>query len=132
MSYTIASAFGMLCRTGLATVEELLAWDGTWSVSLVAHMLPIAVEIEAEQAKNQFAAVSAAIAGCFAKGGAKPFLEGLDRVKREVKDAGPRSEPMKGRARSSSGSTADKMLGMLKSLGVPVAKATRKKGKSHA
>lgn len=106
----------MLCRTHIATWAEVKDWDGPWTLRAITRMLPVAIKAEADQARMQFAAVSAAIAGSFSKGGAKPFLDSLDKVDGEVKATKER-KPKK------SGST--QVLDMLKTFGIPVKGAKR-------
>jgi hypothetical protein len=86
-------------------------WNGPWTRRAIIRMLPQAIKAEADQARMHFSAVSAAIAGSLTKGGAKPFLDSLEKVIGQVNES-PKEKPRK------SGSA--KVLDMLKQFGVSV------------
>jgi hypothetical protein len=68
-------------------MEELLDPDGVWTEDLIALMLPVAIEAEADQAEAMFGAVGAAVAGLFGKEGPQAFTKGLERVRKQVREA---------------------------------------------
>jgi len=102
-------------------MAELLAWDGVWSRWLLELMFPVALEMEADDAQRQFGAVSAAIAGSFKPEGAKPFLEGLNRVRREARGESSGS--------AADGSPAKKMLEIFGKLNLAKAAKGAKRGR---
>lgn len=82
-----------MCRAGLATIEELLAWDGCWTFSVIKRMVPVAVEIEAENTEQLFAAVRAGAGALFDKRVAEKFQEAIGAIKeqaREAREGGPK------------------------------------------
>jgi len=64
---------------------ELLDPRGVWTVELVELMLPVAMEIEAEEAERTFGAVAAAAASLFDKKAPRAFREGIKRIRADVR-----------------------------------------------
>lgn len=112
-------------------MAELLDPDGVWDQDLIALMLPVAIELEADQAEATFGAVAAAASSLFSKEGPEAFRQGLDRVRGEVRRAqgwargDAQYVPSSGPARAEQAPaapapdpTGEAMLGLFKKMGL--------------
>lgn len=114
-------------------MAEILDPDGVWDEDLIALMLPVAIELEADQAEATFGAVAAAASSLFSKEGPEAFREGLKRVRGEVRRAQVDARGGDGGAQFAHGSrtvhaqefratapdpTGEQMLGLFKKLGL--------------
>lgn len=124
-------------------MAELLDPDGVWDQDLIALMLPVAIELEADQAEATFGAVAAAASSLFSKEGPEAFRQGLDRVRGEVRRAQvearggaaasmdsprprPRTVPGHGVAAAETDPTGEAMMGLFRKLGLRQAGVRRK------
>lgn len=94
-------------------------------------MLPVAIELEADQAEATFGAVVAAASSLFSKEGAEAFRAGLQRVRAEVRraqegargekrsaDEAPEPRPSRATASRAPDPTAEAMLGIFAKMGL--------------
>lgn len=77
----------MLCASGLATMSELLQYDGPWSYLLIQLMLPRAVEIEMKAANMNFNATLAAVGSIFSKDAAQKWQAAMNKTAQSVRAA---------------------------------------------
>lgn len=68
-------------------MAELLDPDGVWDEELIALMLAVAIEVEADQAEAMFGATAAAVASAFGKEAPEAFRKGLESVRAQVRGA---------------------------------------------
>ncbi|HEV3029273.1 MAG TPA: hypothetical protein VG457_16965 [Planctomycetota bacterium] len=76
-----------LCESGVATMAELLDWDGVWSEPLIRLAEATLGELEADEMERHQMAVTAGIAGAFQKNGAKGFQDVMAKVKKASREA---------------------------------------------
>lgn len=68
-------------------MAELLDPNGVWTAELLALMIPVAIEVEADTAMMYFGASAAAVSIIGGKKGADGYTAGLQRTKQNAKAA---------------------------------------------
>jgi hypothetical protein len=64
---------------------DLLDLDGVWDEQLMGLMLPVAMELQADDAQIQFGAVSAAVSQLAGGKAAREFRAGLGRIRDQAR-----------------------------------------------
>lgn len=60
--------------------------EGVWDEGMIGVMLPVALEVQADQAQTLFGATAAALAGLFAKEAPEAFLKGIEKIRAQVRE----------------------------------------------
>jgi hypothetical protein len=121
-------------------MAELLDVDGVWSEELIALMVPVAIEMQADQSEAMFGAFGAAASGLFSEKGPEAFQKAIAEVKRQVRDSQRRARgdeagagetaATKGTVRAPAGpNQADHFLGLMQKAGVRIPKPLPRRGK---
>lgn len=107
-------------------MAEILDLDGIWSMDLVELMLPVAVELEANDTERTFGAVASAAASLFSKVPGQKLGEQLRQTRARVRE---RQLEARGIAAAES-SKVDAATGFMKIFGKMGLKPTKRRGKS--
>lgn len=74
---------GLLCKSGFASMGEILSLNGPWDLDLIETMLPVAMELQADEALMMYGA-NAAVQS---KEASRAFRSGIDRIKDQSRRA---------------------------------------------
>lgn len=112
----------MLCRSGMATMHELLDLNGVWTEELIALMIPVVIDGDADAATTQFGASAAAVSLIGGKQGAVAFEAGIKKSKTAAHNAMRAARgllPVKPEQQLKKGETsADQFMGLMGQLGL--------------
>jgi hypothetical protein len=78
---------GLLCKSGFASMGDMLSLDGPWDMDLIETMLPVAMELQADEASMHYGAHAAVQS----KESSRAFRSGLDRIREQARNAMSRS-----------------------------------------
>lgn len=104
-----------------------MALDGVWDEKLISTMLPVAMELQADEAQMQYGAVSAAVSQLAGGKAAKSFRSGLARVRDQARKAMRDSRGLIN-ADERVKTAADSMMGLAEQLGIRVTGRTKGRG----
>lgn len=133
--YPLESVFGLIAKAGLASMDEMLDADGVWSEDLIRLMLPVAIEMQLDEAQVMHDAVSAAVSGLFSKEARQAYgehMKGLRSGIRASHQAARGMKPAAGQAPAAAAGPdpATQFLDVMKRMGVKVPQPVRRpKGK---
>jgi len=105
---------------------ELLDLDGVWDEQLIGTMLPVAMELQADEAQMQFGAVSAAVSQISGGKAAREFRAGLNRVRDQARKAMRAARGLDNQDERVT-TAADTFLGLAKKIGIKVPGSKSKK-----
>lgn len=103
--------------------------DGVWDDKLISTMLPVAMELQADEAQMQYGAVSAAVSNLAGGKAAKAFRAGLVSVRSQARKAMRDSRGILNTDERIS-SAADSMLGLAEKLGIKVGGKIKGRGQA--
>lgn len=104
---------------------ELLDLDGVWDQKLMGLMLPVAMELQADEAQMQFGAVSAAVSQLSNGKAAKAFRDGLNNIRDQARRSMRQARGLEN-VDERVATAADAMLELAKKLKIGVPKGKRK------
>jgi hypothetical protein len=105
---------GQICAAGIATLAEILDFEGVWSRDLIELFLPVAIEIEVDRVDVIRRGTLGALATTLTKNGGKMFDARMSDVRamvRRFQRASRGLPPEKG------DTTADQFMGIMRRLG---------------
>lgn len=85
---------------GLASMEELLEWDGPWSPDLINLMAVVAEEREAAEAARLFRAVQSAAGSLFSEKAGAAFVKALQEDRNAIRNAQRRARGLEEKRRN--------------------------------
>lgn len=71
----------MLCKLGIASMAELLDLHGVWTPELLALMIAVAIDLEADDTSRMFGSTAAAVSLLGGPKGAHAFESGIAKTK---------------------------------------------------
>ena len=83
----LEEAYGLLCAEGLATMRELLDFDGEWSLDLVECMLPVAISLQLQREGARLKTMMGALGSLFSKNTLRALQDDAEDMRDAIRDA---------------------------------------------
>lgn len=110
----------MICKLGIASMSEMLDLNGVWTAELLELMLPVAIDLEADDTSRMFGSTAAAVSLLGGPKGAHAFESGIAKVKAAARESMRRARglPPEKQQLKSGETAADQFMGVMAQMGI--------------
>lgn len=120
---------GLICKSGITSMDEMLALDGIWDSEMISLMLPVVLDMQADDAAMMYGATSAAVSQIAGGKAAKLFVEGIQKTKEQARKAMRHARGILNEDERPGGA-ADAMIAIAEKLGIRAGRGPRAKAVS--